>query len=352
MFRSAGNPIAVGLGAAAIVALGVAYPAWALNGPAGADSPADEAAQDRVTVELSVREPVPVGERFTVTVTVTPREADGPQPPDGSQDPAPRDPLAELKLVVQAPGVPDLSVSRCSEDEPCELSGPEDGGPAGDTESVSLALPADYAAETLTLVASVRDPDDIEVGSDEETVRVERRTASPTPTATPTEPPAKTPSKSPSKPAATPSGDPGRLERPSSSSSGPSGVSSGGSDDPSISGGVSDAPPAPHGSAAALPPVRPPQANAPLPSVAPGTAAQVAPQTTLRGDPVASRQELDRLARAQAAWLSALLVAFFLLAAQLRLNRGRAAAAAAGSAGTNAAPARRRRRYRGVHRRR
>lgn len=349
MFRSAGNPIVLGLGTAAIVTLGVTCPAWALNrsvpgalSPAEA-SPADSA--DRVKIDFSVQEPVPTGKRFEVKVTVTPREPNGQTgspPPAGpaSPTPAPQDPLAGLRLIVQGPDVPALEVSRCTKAEPCELSSLEDdpeddledAETASDTESVFLTLPASYSAKDLTLLAEVLSADDELVGSRKSTVQVERGTASPRP--------------SPTKPTKTPTKDPGRLESPSPSPAGSSnstGGSAGGPGGPSgPPGGVAHTPPAPHGSAAALPPARLPQANAPLPSVAPGAAALVAPQTTLRSgsDPVAHRQEFDRLARTQAAWLSALLVAFFLLVAQLRLNRGRAAA-----------PPPARRRYKGAHRR-
>ncbi|MBA9003991.1 hypothetical protein [Thermomonospora cellulosilytica] len=339
MFRSAGNPIVLGLGTAAVLALGVTYPAWALDDASSSTSqPSGDEASDRVRITFAVTEPVPRGKGFEVKVTVTPLEQPEPTPtPSSSESPSPtpkpEDPLAGMKLVLRAPNVPALTLSRCTVAEPCALATPEDPDAAGDTETILVTIPKSYTPKNLTLIAKVT-AEGVEVGSDEETVTVRQ-------------PPPPSPTKTSPKPTKTPSKDPGRLDRsPTSGSSGSGGGSSSGSGGSSVSGGVAYTPPAPNGSAATLPPVSLPQAGAPAPTIAPGTAGTtgtVAPQTALRSgtDPVAYRQEFDQLARTQAAWLSALVVAFCLLVAQLRLNRGRTA--------TAAAPARRRK---GAHRRR
>ncbi|WP_119727531.1 hypothetical protein [Thermomonospora amylolytica] len=336
MFRSAGNPIVLGLGTAAVLALGVTYPAWALDDASSSTSqPSGDEASDRVRITFAVTEPVPKGKGFEVKVTVTPLEQPEPTP-SATPSPSPsepEDPLAGMKLVLRAPNVPAITLSQCTVAEPCALATPEDPDAAGDTESILVTIPKSYTPKNLTLIARVT-AEGAEVGSAEETVTVRQ-------------PPSPSPTKTSPKPTKTPK-DPGRLDRsPTSGSSGSGGGSSSGSGGSSVSGGVAYTPPAPNGSAATLPPVSLPQAGAPAPTIAPGTAGTtgtVAPQTALRSgtDPVAYRQEFDQLARTQAAWLSALVVAFCLLVAQLRLNRGRTA--------TAAAPARRRRK--GAHRRR
>jgi uncharacterized membrane protein YgcG len=301
--RSAGKPILIGLGAAAILAAG-AIPVLAAP-PAPPEVPTSISTEaSSVKVESVIRPPS--GSGFTgVSVTATVGEA-------------------PATLSTACPGEDENP-----DDNLCDLS-----GVTAETAAITytVKLTGDITKDTpvsLTVTATYKPADGEAEPAEPRTTVItfqapEAEEPPPTPTPTPTattKPPTKSPS--PTKPPADDNNDDDGNSGGGSSSSG---SSSSGSASGSGSGGSSYTPPAPNGSFGtaqnprlALPPPIAPQ----NPSVAPQQAPT--PESRLQNNkaPVAQDLTFERMASTQVAWLAALLVAFSVLLTQLRLGRRR-----------------------------
>ncbi|HEX2314041.1 MAG TPA: hypothetical protein VHJ17_09920 [Thermomonospora sp.] len=287
MFRSVDHPVRVGLGTAAIIAMGAvgaSLPAWADPSPPVTRTPSTPPPDAPGSPGPSPT-PAPVPWGLEVTVTVPDRDVfEGDEVTATVEVRAERaTPHTLLRLTAGGRPVPELS--RCA-DKPCDLGRV---GWRGKELKVVVTIPKKIRSGKVTLTAEVSGEG---ARDDAFTRKIEvRRKLDPSPSPSPTK---------------------------------------SGSSTPPLSGGggTSYTPPAPNGSFdprvpspnVDLPPVTPP-----APSVAPNALA-LSPQSALRSNDTPGAQELEfeRLASTQAAWLSALLVAFALLLTQLRLGRRRA----------------------------
>ncbi|SEG56708.1 hypothetical protein SAMN04489712_106331 [Thermomonospora echinospora] len=320
MFRSVGNPIFLGLGTAAILAMGASAPVQAETAPSPGAQPSP-----------SVSAPFP----SVPDDSGSPSSPDGSGSPDSPEEPTPTpDPwemavditvpkgkvfegdevtvTVEVKaekvtrgtrLTLAAKGRPAPALSKCAT-TPCKLGKVDWRGRKLD---VKLTIPKEMKSGSVRLTAAVSG-EGAEDASLEKTIEVHKKL------------------------------DPKPSPSPSKSGGGSGSGGSGGSGGSSGSGGdTTYTPPAPNGSfngssAVPSPQVDLPQVSPPSPELAgPGPSAQAFPQSALRSNDSPADQQLrfERLASTQAAWLAALLVAFSLLLTQLRLGRRPAAGAAA-----------------------
>lgn len=344
MVRSVCGPICAGLGAAAVLTMGAAVPLWA--DASASPTPTGNATPTASPKPPATPSPTPSPSE-SATPTAPPKPPATPSPtPSAPQSPAPEEPgetpspsptssapelvpmgvridlpaggvfagekvtvtvrvtaeknVTEALLALTASGRPAPALSRCAE-EACELGGV---GKRGKRVEVELTVPEKIKGTRVRLTAEVTAKGG-EGASAAKVITVRRK-------------PAPTPSPSESK--------------------GGSGGQSGSSD-----GGTAYTPPTPSGDFTPPPRVELPQVSPPRPELAPGfSPAPIVPPTALRGNDLQERRNgaLERLAGAQAAWLSALGVAFSLLLIRLRLGGRRAVAAGAVRRGAHRRPRR------------
>ncbi|WP_395107748.1 hypothetical protein [Actinomadura sp. SCN-SB] len=292
LHRSAGKPILIGLGAAAILAAG-AVPVLAVP-PEPPGLPAELSTDGRAITVPSTLERLSEETGFK-GVTVKATIGDAP-----------------ATLDTTCPG------GEAPDDDVCDLSEVAD---ATATISYRIALTGDIAEDTvvtLTVTATFTPEEGEPEPAEPRTTKITFQAPEPDPTPTPTKP---TPT--PTKPSPTPTDkgedDDDKDDDGDSSSSGSESGSSGGS---------SYTPPAPNASFGGPQSPRialPPPLAPPSPSVAPQSAP--VPQSRLQNNkaPVAQDLTFERMASTQVAWLAALLVAFSVLLTQLRLGRRRVA---------------------------
>jgi uncharacterized membrane protein YgcG len=319
--RSAGNPIIVGLGTAAILAAG-AGPALAAPTPTPKPSPtaSDDAPTTPASMLLSVLDSsLKAGETATANVRVV----SGSKGFDGLR----------VRLTVGKPGTAKALVCPAGSTvlaSGCNLSALKSGtGAVRQTFTAPQSAVDDEAAVTVT-ASLTRDGAPVVTKS----VRVTFTSTKTDPDDTaPPVPPKTTP-----KPTPKPSLKPGKGKGPSDKKDGNNnsgggaggGNHSGGSGSGSGSGSGGYVPPTPNGtfnpSTNKSPQVALPPISAPSPSVAAPAAnstGAITPDSKLRSNekPVAEDLTFQRMASTQIAWLAALLVAFSLLMTQLRLGR-------------------------------
>ena len=313
--RSAGNPIIIGLGAAAIVAAG-AGPAMAAPTPTPTTSSAVPTQPASMTVAVLDSE-MKAGQTATAMVRVLP----GSKGFDG----------LHVTLTIGKPGTSKALV--CPADSVvmasgCNLSGLKSGtAPVRQTFTAPKAVVDD---DTKVIVTAVLTRNGTRVGSGSASTTFTSTKGDPDETSPPVPPTKPKPKPTPS-PSLTPGKGKGPSDKKDKNGSGGgsgSGNNSGGSGSGSGSGGSGYVPPTPNGtfnpSGTKSPQVALPPISAPSPSVAaPVTSTNITPDSKLRSNekPVAEDLTFQRMASTQIAWLAALLVAFSLLMTQLRLGR-------------------------------
>ncbi|MBO2445973.1 hypothetical protein J4573_02625 [Actinomadura barringtoniae] len=315
--RSAGNPIIIGLGAAAIVAAG-AGPAMAA--PTPSPSTSSEVPTSPASMRFSVlNSEMKAGETATAIVRVTA----GSKGFDG----------LHVTLTVGDPGTTKALVCPAGSvvmSSGCNLSGLKSG-----TAPVRQTFTAPKAAvdnATKVKVTAVLTQNGKTVTSGVASVTFTSTKGDPDETSPPVPPTKPKPKPTPS-PSLTPGKGKGPSDKKDKNGSGGgagSNNNSGGSGSGSGSGGSGGyVPPTPNGtfnpSGTKSPQVALPPISAPSPSVAaPVTSStNITPDSKLRSNekPVAEDLTFQRMASTQIAWLAALLVAFSLLMTQLRLGR-------------------------------
>ncbi|GLZ09589.1 hypothetical protein Acsp03_70550 [Actinomadura sp. NBRC 104412] len=291
LHRSAGKPILIGLGAAAILAAGAVPVLAAPPQPPGL--PAELSTDGKAITVPSTLERLSEEAGFT-GVTVKATIGDAP-----------------ATLDTTCPG------GATPADDVCDLGAVQD---ATATISYRIALTGDIAKDTvvtLTVTATFTPEEGEPETTEPRTTKITFQAPDPEPTPTPTKP---TPT--PTKPSPTPT-DEGTDDEDDDDSDSSSSDSESGS-----SGGSSYTPPVPNatfGGAQSPRIALPPPLAPPSPSVAPQSAP--VPQSRLQNNkaPVAQDLTFERMASTQVAWLAALLVAFSVLLTQLRLGGRRGA---------------------------
>ncbi|REE95808.1 hypothetical protein [Thermomonospora umbrina] len=299
MFRSVGDPIRVGLGTAAIIAMGAvgtAAPAWAAPGPSASQSPGPTPSApgpdspDSPGGPPGPTDPLPEPWGLEVTVTVPDKEFFEGDKVNATIVVKAEKATRRTELRLTAGGRPLPGLSRCV-DDPCRLG---EVGRRGKRLNVVLTVPKKIRSGNVKLTAKVSGDgavDDTFV----KTVEVRQKLAP--------------------KPSPSPRGN-GDSNDTRNSGNGNTGNGNGNRDTPYT-------PPLPNGEF--NPNTPSPDVNLPpvtAPSLAPKAMAP-APQTALRSNDSPNAQELEfkRAAGTQVAWLAALLVAVSLLLTQLRLRQ-------------------------------
>ncbi|XVQ09518.1 hypothetical protein ACQP1W_44490 [Spirillospora sp. CA-255316] len=294
--RSTGKPVFIGLGTAAILAVGAAQVQAAAPG-----EPAVPALEVVIDAPEQGKAGTPVELRATVKAVNGDAEAVKVTSLTAVAEPA-TDVDFKGACVPSCDLTPKLAATAT---EPIPLT--------------SVTVPDSIKKTTKVTVTFTVDSTTTEE-------KVATRTVTYTPVSTPTPTPTKTskptPTKTP-KPSPTPTKSSDKDDDDDDNSGGSSGSSgsgsgSGSSYTPPTPNGSFNTPSAPASPQVALPPIAPPS-----PSVAPQTAPT--PESRLRNNkaPVAQDLTFERMASTQVAWLAALLVAFSLLMTQLRLGRRR-----------------------------
>ncbi|MFF5260586.1 hypothetical protein ACFY4C_16710 [Actinomadura viridis] len=323
--RSAGKPIFIGLGTAAILAAGAAQ-VQAEPSPA----PSDDLKPALDVTIVPADQEVKAGTAVRILADV--RALNGAAKA-----------VKVVSITASGEGVdPSLTgecVKGCTLEEG-EL--PAEEGKSAPVPPSVLTVPKDIKKQvpvTVTLLVAAENTEDRTAVTKVTYTPLVTPTPTPTPTKTPTPTPTKSPTKKPT-PTPTPTKSSPSDDDDNDSSGGGNGSGSG--------GGSSYTPPAPNGSFNTPSVPQNPQLG--LPSIAPPSPS-VAPQVTpspesrLRNNktPVAQDLTFERMASTQIAWLAALLVAFSLLMTQLRLGRRRDYVGARSAAAA--------RRAKGIHRR-
>lgn len=306
VFRSAYDPIFVGLGAAAILATGAVTSVAASTDPGPSSSTSAGASADPAPSP----DPPPPPNLYVSVAAQSKKLYPGDSTKTAVHVFATGRVASEVLLTISdSSSKVTVSPACVVYNKACRL---QDVDKKGKTVWLNVAVAKKAKPGNVLITATVTDAaDGAEPEATDQTLTISKKPpvkapATPKPKPTPTPKPSNTPS----------SGGNG-------SGSGGSGTSPQNNGAGTATGGNSVLPPLPSSNAQAPSVALPPVAQPPVaqPSIAPSPVA--APSSTLRAgtSPAASELSFERLAGTQAAWLAALLAAFSLLLTQVRINR-------------------------------